>query len=566
MRKYYLFPRRKKGVEGAANGKKQPMYSVLMSDDTVCAGYAQAFGAMANAMGIDSYIELSDSHAWNAARFGDGNYYFVDVCWNDLDNEKVCDEGFIGVREDYALYRDNGTRAHVLNGKSTAYGPSIPKEDYKGDSSAEISAPSLRVGGSGSSLVKVEWDAVPGAQKYEYSVFDSVATYVSKNVTEENFIHVSIPDRAGSMEVKVRAVTSENGRNDYSQYSQITVSPDGSGDKPDKPANVRTERTEQSFRVLWDKNSDYEWQFICYGEDATLTKIWQDYATEYNAVGWVSWLPEKDNYFAVMSVKRSGNTEIYSDPVYFKYNINDGLRLINDNASSGSSGGSGGEIVTKVYSTGTYVGEMKDGKLDGHGKMTWTNGNIYEGEWKDSAYNGQGKLTYPDGTVHEGEFKDGRGNGQGKVTYTNGNVDEGEYKDGNLISGKKTLNLGNGVYIYESNNFINGKMNGQSTRTIYFSNGDVYILSGVYANDELTQGKLDYSWGDNTTATKYVYEGGLENGSPNGQGTYTLYYFDGVVMVRAGEFKSDFYNGSETVYNADGSVRYTYTYKNGEKI
>ena len=30
-----------------------------------------------------------------------------------------------------------------------------------------------------------------------------------------------------------------------------------------------------------------------------------------------------------------------------------------------------------------YIGEFKDGKFNGHGKLTWSDGKKYVGEWKD---------------------------------------------------------------------------------------------------------------------------------------------------------------------------------------
>lgn len=54
----------------------------------VCEGYAQAFQAMAESLGIESYIVTGDleggGHAWNAVKI-DGNYYFVDATNADQD-------------------------------------------------------------------------------------------------------------------------------------------------------------------------------------------------------------------------------------------------------------------------------------------------------------------------------------------------------------------------------------------------------------------------------------------------------------------------------------------------
>jgi hypothetical protein len=43
--------------------------------------------------------------------------------------------------------------------------------------------------------------------------------------------------------------------------------------------------------------------------------------------------------------------------------------------------------VKKTYSDGIYEGEMKDGRMNGRGKYTWTDGQVYDGEWKDDKMN-----------------------------------------------------------------------------------------------------------------------------------------------------------------------------------
>merc|ERR1712093_215654 len=41
-------------------------------------------------------------------------------------------------------------------------------------------------------------------------------------------------------------------------------------------------------------------------------------------------------------------------------------------------------IQTKTYANGAvYVGQMKNGKKHGFGKLTWASGSVYVGEWKD---------------------------------------------------------------------------------------------------------------------------------------------------------------------------------------
>lgn len=78
-----------------------------------------------------------------------------------------------------------------------------------------------------------------------------------------------------------------------------------------------------------------------------------------------------------------------------------------------------------------YEGEWKNGKLDGHGKVTYPNGRIYEGEWKNGKPDGHGKATYPDpcGGIYDGEWKDGKREGRGFFTFFDGTVYDGTWKN-----------------------------------------------------------------------------------------------------------------------------------------
>jgi len=69
-----------------------------------------------------------------------------------------------------------------------------------------------------------------------------------------------------------------------------------------------------------------------------------------------------------------------------------------------------------------YVGEWKDGKKNGQGTWTWSDGMGYVGEWKDGNEHGQGTFSWSDGSKYVGEFKDGK---KWNGTYYD--------KDGNII-------------------------------------------------------------------------------------------------------------------------------------
>ena len=74
----------------------QTIYGALVERTCVCAGYAQSFSFLCRANGINClYItgttdsETDSLHAWNLVQVG-GNWYYMDVTWDDLKIAGVC--------------------------------------------------------------------------------------------------------------------------------------------------------------------------------------------------------------------------------------------------------------------------------------------------------------------------------------------------------------------------------------------------------------------------------------------------------------------------------------------
>ena len=104
-----------------------------------------------------------------------------------------------------------------------------------------------------------------------------------------------------------------------------------------------------------------------------------------------------------------------------------------------------------LTSCGKYVGEYRDGKRNGQGTVTWSDGKNYVGEFKDGKFNGHGKLTWSDGKKYVGEWKNGRRDGQGTQTWLDGRKYVGEYKDGKTWNGTGYDKNGNIII-----KFVNG--------------------------------------------------------------------------------------------------------------
>ena len=97
-------------------------------------------------------------------------------------------------------------------------------------------------------------------------------------------------------------------------------------------------------------------------------------------------------------------------------------------------------VVGNTYTTDVfrYEGDIRDGKPNGVGTISFTWGDAYAGEVINANPNGNGVMKYVDGSVYSGHFKDGRPDGQGKMTTPDGGWYEGSWKDGNR-SGQGTL-------------------------------------------------------------------------------------------------------------------------------
>jgi len=183
-----------------------------------------------------------------------------------------------------------------------------------------------------------------------------------------------------------------------------------------------------------------------------------------------------------------------------------------------------------------YIGDYKDGKKEGRGKMVYENGNTYEGEWKDDKKNGFGKKIYKDGSFYEGGWKDDKMDGSGTIVDNAGNKYVGFFvadeRDGKgVVFDKK------GDKIYECN-YKNGKLNGHNITITEDDEGNLFTIEGVY---------------DST--------------GRNGQGRYVMKQKDGTIATFNGEYKNDEeFNGVYTlILPKQPGFQLKQVYKNGKK-
>jgi formylglycine-generating enzyme required for sulfatase activity len=89
---------------------------------------------------------------------------------------------------------------------------------------------------------------------------------------------------------------------------------------------------------------------------------------------------------------------------------------------------------TFTYSDGSvYIGQWKQNQRNGQGSFTRPNGSKYQGQWKNDAFEGQGIYLYADGSLYQGQWKNNRRNGAGTYTTSKGAKFQGQWKNGKLI-------------------------------------------------------------------------------------------------------------------------------------
>ena len=163
-----------------------------------------------------------------------------------------------------------------------------------------------------------------------------------------------------------------------------------------------------------------------------------------------------------------------------------------------------------------YNGEYKNNNKEGNGEMYDINFNkhipIYSGTWKENKYNGNGKLYILNlKNYYIGEFKEGKKEGKGKLinnnTYYEGNF-KNDKKDGFGIYYKYNSNKSKKYEIkyegiFEIDNIINGKCT--------YKNNDIY--EGQFKNN------LKHGYGEFIiNKTGIIYKGYWKNGLKNGTG------------------------------------------------
>ena len=123
-RALYLHNTLVNNVEYRMGDWDQTIASVFLENATVCAGYSKAYELLCSAVGIDSIIVTSETHAWNIIKL-DGYWFHVDVT-NDYNSDKyflISDS-----RLEEIDTKNGASDRHLINKDDyVTYGDSFPK-------------------------------------------------------------------------------------------------------------------------------------------------------------------------------------------------------------------------------------------------------------------------------------------------------------------------------------------------------------------------------------------------------------------------------------------------------
>lgn len=318
----------------------QSLYSAVVMESTVCAGYAEAFCAVMNASGLDTVVALSPVHAWNVVCFDDGQYYAVDVTWNDnASNEDAPYNRYLNVGE-VSLKAKDEEMEHTYCAEYMTWIPEISQGDYaptdydktgsaQDENKIVLHAPeNLQAVPYEDGTIAIVGDVVEKATGYVFEIYSGPENHLlASAVYGFPFMTVEYGGYT-SLAVRVRAETVLDGvvyQSDWSEMLSVATNagtePDtGSleAEKPDTPENVEiTESTETTIDFSWDKVEGAEQYQVVLFKDAEYTQTWVSSYVTNPAAGFIKLQPDTMYYYGIRAMRIVDGEEHYSDWNYF---------------------------------------------------------------------------------------------------------------------------------------------------------------------------------------------------------------------------------------------------------
>ena len=260
--------------------------------------------------------------------------------------------------------------------------------------------------------------------------------------------------------------------------------------------------------------------------------------------------------------KNSENEANFIGPIFnYFQNFKDGNTINNNKAkdineneffpqSNNNIGKKGEDGIIRYENGNYYIGEDKDGKRHGKGKLYSKNGDLlYEGDYINDKPEGNGKRIYDEHIYYIGQFKEGKRHGKGKIYKNNKLAYEGDFINGNIEGNGKSFDENGDYYIGQF------KENMRHGKGKLYDNNDNLMYEGDFSNGAGEgEGKFIYDNGN-------YYIGQFKKGKRHGKGKL---YTNKDVLVFDGDFVNDKIEGNGKSITEDGECYYIGQFKDGK--
>lgn len=322
----------------------QSLYTAVLSENTVCAGYSKVFTAMMSAMDVPATGGLSKGHAWNVVLCDDQNYYCVDVCWNATGGNKL---GYLNVGDATSKARDGNGESHVYRDPESQWIPAISKTDYK-PTEYDIKGEKILVDmpnplqitmlddGEHENGLLIDWPDVESADQYEFSIFTS-SSYSEIMVTssgertkrtEDSYIKVWNLEPEKMYYYGVRAVKTVDGKDYYSDWNYFSERLDSVWDEErqlSKPAGVvitaDPDNPGTEANIEWNPVADAEQYEFALFRDSAHDELWKSWDKTRPGIGLVNLQASKTYYYGVRAVTTVDGEDYYSNWTYGSFRL-----------------------------------------------------------------------------------------------------------------------------------------------------------------------------------------------------------------------------------------------------
>lgn len=299
----------------------QSVYSSVFYNKTVCAGYSGAFQIICNASGIDCVTALSTAHAWNLIQLEDGNWYAVDLTWNDsLDGYYIFNSGAS------SSCKYDSKNEHVSDALWTRWSPNIASADYIPtvyDTTGSHNAPmtlespvNLQSYFNSDTSATISWDYVQNATGYDVEVYTGLSLVGQMRVSAE-YVQLNNIQQYTDIEIKVRSTATVDGFTYASAWSEYTLYPQ----HVILPHDIKVDLVDSIATITWEgyDNRTYEFEFY---SNENYTDLLTRTAVDTRTLVIRNLKPEYEYFGRVRTVRNNNGMTERSDWVNFDIKAN----------------------------------------------------------------------------------------------------------------------------------------------------------------------------------------------------------------------------------------------------